>query len=149
MQRICSPQKSVRFTQEAPHLNSCRSCGKVFNPHTDSRGLYCSNQCQKDYEHTMYIERWLQGLERGWIGQTRQVSNHVRRWVRETKGTACQQCGWDEKHPVDGAVLTELDHIDGDAENVSPENLRVLCPNCHSMTPTFRARNKSSKRVRK
>lgn len=44
--------------------------------------------------------------------------------------------------------LTEVDHIDGDAHNCRPTNLKILCPNCHSMTPAFRARNSGSKRSR-
>jgi hypothetical protein len=42
----------------------------------------------------------------------------------------------------------QIDHIDGDASNSFIENLRILCPNCHSMTSTFRNRNKNSVRVR-
>lgn len=40
-------------------------------------------------------------------------------------------------------ITLELDHIDGDRFNNNFYNLRVLCPNCHSQTPTFR-RKKSS-----
>ena len=37
-----------------------------------------------------------------------------------------------------GAKLTfQLDHIDGDNKNDVRENLRFLCPNCHSQTPTW------------
>jgi hypothetical protein len=40
-----------------------------------------------------------------------------------------------------GQPLTlELDHVDGDRFNNERENLRLLCPNCHSQTPTFRGR---------
>ena len=52
------------------------------------------------------------------------------------------------KKGIDGKPLVEVDHINGDASNCKEENLRVLCPNCHSMTPTFRARNKTSARNR-
>lgn len=35
----------------------------------------------------------------------------------------------------------ELDHIDGDSQNNQLENLRLLCPNCHSFTTTYRGKN--------
>ena len=41
-------------------------------------------------------------------------------------------------------LVLELDHIDGNSRNNELSNLRLLCPNCHSMTPTFRGRNKTS-----
>lgn len=37
-----------------------------------------------------------------------------------------------------GKPLTlQLDHIDGDRRNHRSENLRIVCPNCHSQTPTY------------
>jgi hypothetical protein len=39
-------------------------------------------------------------------------------------------------------ISLEVDHIDGDTFNNAISNLRILCPNCHSQTPTFRGRNK-------
>lgn len=41
------------------------------------------------------------------------------------------------------------DHIDGDRENNSRENLRLVCPNCHSQIFTFCHRNVSSEGKRK
>jgi 5-methylcytosine-specific restriction endonuclease McrA len=38
-------------------------------------------------------------------------------------------------------IPLELDHIDGDRQNNALENLRVLCPNCHALTPTYRGKN--------
>ncbi len=35
-------------------------------------------------------------------------------------------------------ITLELDHINGDDNDNRLENLRILCPNCHSQTPTFR-----------
>lgn len=41
-----------------------------------------------------------------------------------------------------GKPLTlELDHIDGNSSNNELENLRLLCPNCHSQTETFRGKS--------
>ncbi|WP_189966274.1 HNH endonuclease signature motif containing protein [Streptomyces violascens] len=53
----------------------------------------------------------------------------------------CALCGneatW-QGHPLP----LEVDHIDGDWRNNRAENLRLLCPNCHSTTDTYRGRGK-------
>lgn len=54
----------------------------------------------------------------------------------------CSVCGldvWLEK-----PIPLELDHIDGNNQNNSLDNLRLVCPNCHAFTPTYRGKNKNS-----
>lgn len=51
----------------------------------------------------------------------------------------CEQCGWAER-TVDGYLPLELDHINGNRNDNRLKNLRVLCPNCHSLTPHHRGR---------
>lgn len=41
------------------------------------------------------------------------------------------------------SLVLEMDHEDGNNENDSRSNLRALCPNCHSSTPTWRGRKQS------
>lgn len=53
----------------------------------------------------------------------------------------CEHCAWAEK-TSDGHLPLELDHINGDRYDNRLENLRVLCPNCHSLTPTHRGRKR-------
>lgn len=52
----------------------------------------------------------------------------------------CSECGigpiWNDK-----PIVLEMDHINGKRRDHRLENLRILCPNCHSQTPTFRGRN--------
>lgn len=126
----------------------CLSCENEFNARR-AVYKYCNNKCQQDFQYRQFIKEWLTGLKSGCSGKTKQISKYIRRYLHETRGTACEECGWDKRHPVDNAVLTEIEHIDGNAENNLLSNLKVLCPNCHSMTPTFRARNKNSTRERK
>jgi len=52
----------------------------------------------------------------------------------------CELCGW-AKISNDGYLPLELDHINGDHFDNRIENLRILCPNCHSLQPTHRGRN--------
>lgn len=60
----------------------------------------------------------------------------------------CELCRWAERS-ADGRLPLELDHINGDRHDNRLENLRILCPNCHSLQSTHRARNrkKSTKKV--
>lgn len=56
------------------------------------------------------------------------------------KKEQCELCGWAEKSE-DGRIPVELDHINGDRYDNRIENLRILCPNCHSLQATHRGKN--------
>ena len=55
----------------------------------------------------------------------------------------CSECRLSEWRG--GPIPLELDHRDGDRRNNVLRNLRLLCPNCHALTPTYRGRNKRTK----
>lgn len=57
---------------------------------------------------------------------------------------ACAKCGITDEWQGEKIVL-ELDHINGDRYDNRVDNLRFLCPNCHSQTSTFRGKNIGSK----
>jgi len=64
------------------------------------------------------------------------------------KEPRCELCGWAERAP-DGRIPVELDHINGDRFDNRLENLRILCPSCHSLQPTHRGLNKKSMREKR
>jgi hypothetical protein len=57
----------------------------------------------------------------------------------EAKCYNCGQAEW-----LGNPIPLELEHIDGNHQNNTLENLTILCPNCHALTPTYRGRNKGS-----
>jgi hypothetical protein len=128
-------------------VKSCFTCRKAINRNANT---YCSHKCQVKNERNIFIVKWLNEEVSGNNNTaTNSLSSYVRTYMLEINNCACSVCGWNKRHPVDNKPLVEIDHINGDSSNSFYSNLRVLCPNCHSETPTFRARNKKSSRVRK
>lgn len=142
---FCNHSCSAKYTNTArKEAKTCQYCNSILI----KSDKYCNIKCQKQYEYQEQIKEWKNGTRKGYTGITKAISNPVRKYMLIKANYSCQQCGWNKLHPIDNRPLVEIDHIDGNAENCSEENLRVLCPNCHSMTHTFRARNKISARQR-
>lgn len=120
----------------------CLACGK--EPASASY-KYCSNSCQLKFQHKKYIEDWKIGKEHG-LQRLGVVSIHVKRYLREKYGNKCCLCGWAQVNPKTKVVPLVADHIDGNWRNNIEENLRLICPNCDSLSPTYAALNKGNGR---
>lgn len=130
----CSATYNNRLRESKIEYNSCTYCGE-----DTTNDKYCSNKCQGKYIRSLIFEK----IENG---DTTQYEKSYRNYLIDKYGAKCMKCGWDEIHPVTGNVPIELDHIDGDHKNNSLDNLRLLCPNCHSLTPTYKALNSGNGR---
>lgn len=112
----------------------CANCGSRLSTH---QYKYCSSACQQDD----YFKKRSAELESGTY-KTYACNRFIRRYLVAKLGERCSQCGWDKQHPRTGRVPVEVEHIDGDYKNNHPSNLTLLCPNCHSLTDTYRALNR-------
>jgi hypothetical protein len=59
----------------------------------------------------------------------------------------CDKCKIDSWQ--NETIVLDLDHINGDNRDNRLDNLRYLCPNCHSQTDTYKGRNKNKGVVKK
>lgn len=118
----------------------CLRCKNQFFPSHHFR-KFCSRKCfleSKQIERTTRLENH-QTLD----------SRQYRKRLIEQFGAKCMKCGWSEINTITGKCPIELDHIDGNSLNNEFSNLRLLCPNCHSLTPTYKALNKGNGRSKR
>ena len=135
-----------------------RSCAATFNNKGNNRWKHHSTKsktksmicfvCDKHYygQNKKFCSNECRNIHRYKIIQAGEGSaRSVRKYLLE-KSNKCEICGisnWNGKE-----LILEMDHIDGDSKNNDIKNCRLLCPNCHSQTDTFRAKNygKSSRK---
>lgn len=101
---------------------------------------YCSYKCQQEYYYKSYIKDWKDGKING------DSKPRIRKYLFEKYNNKCSLCGWDKKNVITNKTPLEVEHIDGNSKNNKEENLTLLCPNCHSLTPTYKALNKGNGR---
>lgn len=134
---FCTTKCSVTFNNKkrSKGLKSCLNCGE----NTNRRNKYCSNDCQHIYEKNLIIQK----IE---SGDSSLYDRNYKNYLIIKYGEKCMECGWCEIHPITKKVPIQLEHIDGNSHNNNLDNLKLLCPNCHSLTPTYGALNKGSGR---
>lgn len=101
---------------------------------------YCSFACQWGKQYKENIDKWKDGELSG-LDKNEGLCVWLRKYILDKYNSKCSQCGWSEINQANGKIPVQIDHIDGDYTNNKEENLRVLCPNCHSLTPTYGALN--------
>ena len=101
---------------------------------------YCNNQCQNNLRAKIAYEKHKSLFFEGKCASR----PRIRQILTEVRGYKCECCGlaeWQGKE-----IVLQVDHINGDPYDNTPENLRLICPNCHSQTDTFAGANRGNGR---
>lgn len=127
-------KKRYRIFKERK-IGICLNCKKdIIKKDGRSKAKYCDSKCQSEFRMN---ER---------ITNNKASSKTLKLFLIRKYGNKCMLCGWCKINKYSGRVPIELEHIDGNSENNKLENLKLLCPNCHSLTPTYKALNKGKGR---
>ncbi len=119
----------------------CLNCNNLipFKGYTYSH-MYCDNKCQLDLRSKTTFAKNKKLFLEG------KLHNRpaIRKVLTDIRGHKCESCGiedWQGNH-----ITLQVDHINGDPYNDKPDNLRLICPNCHSQTDSFAGANRGKGR---
>lgn len=120
--------------------SKCLNCGS-FVEYYPNQGMrkYCSRQCCGQHKYkTISIPKILAG--------NRVTNTAIRTYLIGTVGNKCSVCN--QPNSWNGRpLILQLDHIDGNRDNWTLGNLRLICPNCHTQTDTYSGRNNNGTTV--
>lgn len=135
------------------NIKLCYQCGKELTE-APLHGRYCSEECcqqwrtkvakTKNYrfKEPEFLDKILQARKDRNLNRAQEslssftAKKTIRNYLIKFRGSACQICGITEWQ--NQPISLEVHHIDGNNKNNQEENLQLLCPNCHSLTNTWR-----------
>ena len=129
----CHNNKGIRRNGSEPGY-CLNNCGEKL---LSNKKTYCSSKCFHEY-------KWNLKKEEIRKNPNEHHSSSIKKFLLEERGHKCEICKnikWMKKD-----IPLEMDHIDGNHQNNSFENIRLICPNCHAQTPTYKGKNKGSGR---
>lgn len=106
-----------------------RKAGDLYNPNQGGRGTKKPNRLK------IPLCEILKGLH----PQYQSNKLRIRLFDEGIKKYECESCG--NKEWLGKPISLEIDHINGISNDHRLENLKILCPNCHAQTETYRGRN--------
>jgi hypothetical protein len=106
------------------------------------RGISYEDRYKNLPESTKEKMRWNKGINPNTEFTYGGKGSHKQVLIKE-RGHRCQTCNRTTWNTL--PITLELEHVDGDRKNNTKENLLLVCPNCHSQTPTWRRRKSAGK----
>lgn len=144
--------------------NFCPNCGQVI-PFEKRRNKFCNQSCAASYNNQGQVRvetvNPIECANCGKVKETRQnkycdecAESHfyhipespeeilsekgIRAYLLRTREHKCEECGLEEWRGCE--IPLEVHHTDGNPDNNTDANLKLLCPNCHAITDNFKAK---------
>jgi hypothetical protein len=115
------------------HFNTFKRLAILYKCYFPNQGLKGGNKITPS---KINLQEILHGLHPHF--QTYKLKNRIlKEGLMDNSCTICGIEDWNDK-----PLKLELDHIDGVRTNHELSNLRLLCPNCHSQTDTYRSKKR-------
>ena len=133
--------ESETFNKGTGKKHYCLNCGKELVGKNNNH-KYCSNECQQQYIYKDWVNNYKKDNSIAKSTKWGQLPAQLKKYIFDKFNNKCCICGWSKINPYTNTLPLEIDHIDGNSENNSEDNLRLICPNCHSLTSTYRGANR-------
>lgn len=166
-------QKQTALAKYENNPKFCPNCDKKL-PYSKRYNKFCNQSCSASYNNRGVLRvksnNPIHCAHCGNVKETRQnkycdaciednvysnkktnledaESDRVRkRIIIDERGHQCENCGLTEW--LGQEIPIELDHIDGNPDNNDSSNLRLICPNCHALTETYKGANRGGESSR-
>lgn len=112
----------------------CLYCNNLISSSLSGNRKFCNRECHINYKNKIFYDR----IENG------DITLNYRRYksyLIYKYGAKCMECGWEKVNSYTNRIPIEMEHIDGNSNNNSLDNLKLLCPSCHSLTKTYKGAN--------
>lgn len=141
---LCDTCRKVKTTHNdsvktniLKEVRYCQYCGGIIV--NKNALIHCSDVCRRSAEWQNFCE----AIEVSG-GFNPKTTNYTRpkKYLKKVRGHKCEICGltkWGDKD-----IPLILDHIDGNSDNWLLTNVRLVCPNCDALLPTYKGRNKNA-----